>query len=118
MTISAQDDIVVRKGRNWSKSYTFKDSDGVVIDLSTFTFQGQIRATADETSTLIADMTFDVTDAATGIIIAEIDDSARSIDASDGEQLYFDIVAIDAASEPWTYIFGYATIYDSPTVVT
>lgn len=115
MTISAQDDITVRKGRNWSKSYTFQDTDGNAIDLSTFTFQGQIRANADPTSTLIVAMTFDLTNAATGVILAQIDDSDSAITGDSG---YFDIVAIDALSEPWTYIFGYATLLDSPTVVT
>jgi hypothetical protein len=116
--ISAQDDITVIKGRNWSRTYTFQDSDGNAIDLSLYTFQGQARESRDPTSTLITAISFDITNAATGIIIASIDDSGSSISAASGFKGYFDIVAIDAASEPWTYIHGYATFLDVPTVVT
>jgi hypothetical protein len=114
MTRAAQDDIVIKKGRKWSISWTFTDSDGVALNLSTYTFQGQIRASADPTSTLIATFSFDTTNAATGVIVASIDDSTSTITADNG---YFDVVAIDASSKPWTYIYGYAKFEDSPTVV-
>jgi hypothetical protein len=114
MTTPAQRDLSFKKGRKGSVQYTFKDSDGVARDLSAYTFQGQARENADPTSTLITTFSIDETNKATGIIIITVDDTASSISVDTGS---YDLVGVDGSSKPWTFLFGYISFGDSPTVV-
>jgi len=67
--------ISIEQGATWTLTLTFKDSSGVVIDVSSYTFTSQIRLSKDSPEKL-ADMTqgsgIDVTNAATGIIVLSL----------------------------------------------
>ncbi len=116
-----QDEINVYRGRINDYSFLFTEDDEVTpIDLSGFTPDGQLRESSDDGSTLWADLTFDVTNLATGILLAYIDDQARAIPDTTGgagSVGYFDIVMIDGGGDKYPYVFGYANIRELPTVV-
>ncbi len=64
-------DFYLVRGDTFKKRLTFLDADDVAIDVSGYTFTGQVREDPDD-ETALADFTFDTTDAATGIVDAII----------------------------------------------
>ena len=59
------------RGDTFKKRLTFQDANEDPIDVSGYTFAGQVRADPDDEEAL-ADFTFDTTDAADGIVDAII----------------------------------------------
>lgn len=65
------------RGDNFADTVTIKEGDpAAAVDVSARTFTGQVRRTAN--GAVVASMTIDTTDAATGVIGYAIDDSVTA----------------------------------------
>jgi hypothetical protein len=64
--------IKIDKHASFSKSYAWKDSAGDAIDLTGYTFKGQIRKTADDDAELYATLTVTVLSAVNGTFEASL----------------------------------------------
>lgn len=62
---------LAKQGADESITLTFTDEDGTALNLTGYTFTGQVRPAA-LSATLSASFTFDTTNATTGIIIATL----------------------------------------------
>lgn len=59
------------RGDSFAVTLNFTDADGVAYDVSGWSFIGQVRSDPDSTTTL-ADFTFDLSTAADGTVIAQL----------------------------------------------
>lgn len=58
-------DIPLRRNEDWGRNFAFYDEAGLPIDISGFTFKGQIKSRLDNDA-VVAPMVFDLSDLAAG----------------------------------------------------
>lgn len=73
----AEKRLIVKQGSALAIQLTFRDSNNALMDVSTFTFSGQIRKKAKDVATA-GSFTFDLTNAATGVVVAELSEATTN----------------------------------------
>jgi hypothetical protein len=102
------------KGRDFvSGTYTAKDSNGDVIDLTDYIIEAQIRECADRDAEKIADFIVTPTPLS-GVFVLSLTDTITSLlTQSSG---FYDILVQDAAGIRETWVIGEIDINESTTV--
>lgn len=101
--------IEIEKGIYYDVSFTLKDSNGTVMDVTDFTFRAEVRRKSD--TGLIKSFTVTKTDAENGVIQLKMigsDTSALPVGV-----LKWDLIAKDGADKIRRYLGGKVTITDS-----
>jgi len=88
MSRIGETDFDVIRGDTFRQQLTFLDAAGAALDVSTYTFSGQVRTDPDDTVVLGA-FTFDATAAATGIVTVTL--SATVTATLAGPFVHYDI---------------------------
>jgi hypothetical protein len=106
-------DLNIYKGRDFSRSYAVKTAAGVAIPLTGYAIAAQLRETETRTGTLIKDFSVVVDEPAGTFVVSMNDTDTGGITPSAG---FYDILAIDAAGNDNTWIFGEVDIHETVTV--
>lgn len=91
MSRAGENDFDCVRGDTFTRRLTYRDSSGAAIDVSSWTFAGQVRTDPDAADPALADFAFDTTAAADGVVDISLaaDDTAEFT----GSFLYYDIQA-------------------------
>lgn len=84
---------------------------GTGLDLSGYTFSGEVRTTPDSTGTLLGTLDFTGSTLASGIVVGVIDSTdataieagAVATEASGTRVAYADVKVVDSLARPWTW---------------
>jgi hypothetical protein len=106
-------DLNIYKGRDFSRSYAVKDSAGAAIPLTGYDIQSQLRATEARSGTLIKDFAVVIDEPAGTFVVSMSDTDTGEITQNAG---FYDILAIDAASNDNIWIYGEVDIHETVTV--
>lgn len=91
------------RGDDFDIRLQFADAAGAALNVSAWTFTGQVRTDPDAAATL-GSFTFDLAAAATGVVDAAL---AAAVTATfTGRFVYYDIQAVTNAGKKKTYMFG------------
>jgi len=101
--------ISIEKGIHYDVTFTLKDSDGVAINVTNFTFKAEIRRRAE--TDLIKAFTITKTNATNGIIALEMT-GANTLALPVGK-LAWDLVAKDGSNKIRRYLSGDVTVTES-----
>ena len=103
--------LVVKQGSALSIQLTFRDSSDALMNVSTFTFSGQIRRKAKD-ATVAGSFTFDMTNAATGVVLANLSEATSSAmtsgetKESEDSQFWYDMRYINGNNESVYFLEG------------
>lgn len=86
--MSGKLDLTIEQGATFEKTITIKDASNNAVNISSDTFAGQIRK-RHQSGTKEADMAFNITDGANGIVVATI--SATTTATMDSGDFVYDI---------------------------
>jgi len=111
MATPARHDLTVRRDRDYSEVFIFKDGDGVVINLTGYAVRAQIRPQKDST-TLIITFTTVLTEVEGKVVISLTDAQTLTLTAYD--KGWWDLVLTDPSGNRKTYIEG--SVYIKGTV--
>lgn len=101
--------ISIEKGIHFDVSFTLKDSDGVAINVTNFTFKAEVRRRAE--TDLIKAFTITKTNATGGVIALEMT-GANTLALPVGK-LVWDLVAKDSSNKIRRYLTGDVTVTES-----
>jgi hypothetical protein len=107
--------LTIRKGRDYSKKFIIKDSAGVVIDLSAYTFKAQAREDWAYGSDLIKEFTIDSSGKASGEVIIKLTNTETLAITQDTG--VYDLVLTDGSSIDETYVEGTIDFREVPTAL-
>jgi hypothetical protein len=115
-------DIDVYKDRDFKKTIVVNDSEGEPIDMTSWTFNAQIRPTLGST-TLLAQFVIDETATVSGTIVLSLADTTiidlEIINAialgsvATSANAAWDLVVVDSLSDRYSLIEGIATIHET-----
>jgi hypothetical protein len=110
------------QGATFKRIFTLKNASGSVIDLTNFTFTGQVRQGTNSSTELLAFTFTKATDAATGVVTMSITPSATlglnnvgGPTFKDGKVLQYDVDMTDSVTGTVTRILN-GSFALSPTV--
>jgi|TARA_R110002051_G_C8659139_1_gene488749 hypothetical protein len=101
--------ISIEKGIHFDVSFTLKDSDGVAINVTNFTFKAEVKRRAE--TSLIKAFTITKTNATNGAISLEMT-GANTLALPVGK-LAWDLVAKDGSDKIRRYLTGDVTVTES-----
>ena len=105
--MSGKLDLTIEQGATFSRTITIKDASNVAVDISTDTFEGQVRK-RHQSGTVEANFSFTITDGANGEVTATI--SATDTAAMDTGEFVYDIEWTNAGSNVVRLLEGTATV--------
>jgi hypothetical protein len=95
-------DITCRKGDTFSLELTFKDSDGVELDLTGYTWKIDVRETDTSTSVILEDDQFTYNGSPEGLL--RISATATTMEEVDGGIYVYDLQSTNSgAVKTWLY---------------
>jgi len=101
--MAARRDLVAYQGDTFVHQVLFEDANGQPVDVSAFTFASQVRRRATDT-TLLASMTVDASQAATGVVTFRL--SAAAMAGFEPGVYRYDCDRTDGSGDVLTLTFG------------
>lgn len=100
--------ITLERNSTWQKTWTIADNDGVPIDITGWTFEMEVKASAGAPGAALANANITVTDAPGGEleIVLEGADFAAVAGTQDTVVLAYDLRAIKTGGVPETLVKG------------
>lgn len=105
--------ITIRRGREFSEYFGFRNDDGTPFDLTGYVVKAQARVRQSISSELVVDFTVRIPDRTTGDTYMELTDGQST--AIKGKRAYYDVLLINASNIDVTTVEGVATIKGSVT---
>jgi hypothetical protein len=105
--MSGKLDLTIEQGATFSRTITIKDASNVAVDISTDTFEGQVRK-RHQSGTVEANFSFTITDGANGEVTATI--SATDTAAMDTGEFVYDIEWTNTGTNVVRLLEGTATV--------
>lgn len=113
MSRLASTDFDLIRGDTFVKRVTIQDASGGVLDVSAWTFAGQVRADPDDPDPPLAEFTFDLADAEQGTI--ELTLAAADTETFTTRFVAYDIQATTDEDQVRTILFGRLNIIPDVT---
>lgn len=115
-------DIIIRQGATFGpQTLTVKGSDGLPINVTGYTFRGQVRKTADA-ATAAASLTFTLTDPTNGVVVFVISATATAAITCDPDseteaasQYVWDCEMEDGSGVVTPLLYGIASVFREVT---
>lgn len=101
------------RGDDLVKRMQFSDASGAALDVSGWTFTGQVRTDADAEDPALAEFTFDMTAAADGTVDMTL--AAADTATFTTRYVVYDIQAVTGAGQTRTYLYGRLNIIKDVT---
>lgn len=92
---------------DWRWPFTWTDSTGATRNVAGFTFTGKIRAAQSSTSASIADLSFDMSNAASGVVVPFVARATTaSVAVTDDTPYWLEIEYLDSSGYRYPLLAG------------
>ena len=114
---AAQYNLTIEQGVTFEIEFTIKSSTNTAIDITNYTFQGEIRNSTDNYSTVVGTFTFTITNGSGGIVKMTMVPALTAVIPA-LPTLKWDLLAKDATNKVYRYLTGNVAVVDTITNTT
>jgi hypothetical protein len=114
---AANYNLTIEQGISFEIEFTLKDNVGTALDISSYTFKGEVRNSTDQFSTAVGTFAFTITNGSLGIVKMKMT-AANTANIPQLPTLHWDLIAQDANNDVFRYLEGSVAVVDTVTSTT
>ena len=114
---AANYNITIEQGISFEIEFTLKGTDALALNLTNYTFKGEIRNSTDQFATAIGTFTFQITQPTNGIV-KMVMTAANTSNIPQLPTLHWDLIAQDGSGTVFRYLEGTVAVIDTVTGTT